>query len=385
MAWKFKQPGSENWWIGYRLNGKQYRRTVGSADEAQANKELARLESMNQAHKAGSLTEEFFRLITNRTAANDTLRAVTGLWLTECKDHSPVTLKKYRNTLEEFGEHINATEHTQLRDIRPETIRGFLRAKRAATSAATAKLHRKVLCAFFNFARDNEILTASPVPSSKSLKLNGDTRSERRAFTLKELKTVYEKCPDDFWRYMVIGGFYTALRMGDLIMMPWGAVDFEANVIRLTTRKTGTAMNIPLHPAFAKILLKIKRKAGAVKPSDPIWPEQSARYELKGAGVFSNDFYDDVLLKAGLVTKRSKHAEKDEDGNVVLKQGRQTNPISFHCLRHTFVSLVKVTGGSQAVAKELAGHSSDAVSDLYTHVPEDVLARTIKKLPEVTK
>jgi integrase len=144
-------------------------------------------------------------------------------------------------------------------------------------------------------------------------------------------------------------------------------------------------MNIPLHPGFLKILLKLKRKTGDVKPADPIWPEQAARYEEFGAGVFSNEFYDDVLLKAGLVVKRSKHAAKDENGNRILKQGRQVNPISFHCLRHTFVSLVKLTGGSQAVAKELAGHSSDAVSDLYTHVPEEALSKAIKKLPEVTK
>lgn len=381
MAWKFKRPESEHWWIGYRLNGKQYRRSTGSADESEADKQIASLGLINQAQKAGKLTDEFFRLLTDRTASSDSLLDVTKLWLTECKDLSPVTLKKYRDTLSEFSQTVNAA--SPLRDIRPETIRAFLRAKRAVTSAITAKLHRKVLCAFFNFAKDNEILTVSPVPSSKSLKLSGDKRSERRAFTLKELKTVYDVCPDDFWRYMVTGGFYTALRMGDLITMPWGAVDFESNIIRLTTRKTGTAMNIPLHPAFSKILSKCRRKGN--KPADPIWPEQSERYELKGSGAFSNEFYDDVLLPAGLVPKRSKHAEKDKDGNLIVKQGRQTNAVSFHCLRHTFVSLVKVTGGSQAVAKELAGHSSDAVSDLYTHVPEDVLSRTIKKLPEVTK
>src|SRR4030095_8117580 len=100
---------------------------------------------------------------------------------------------------------------------------------------------------------------------------------------------------------------------------------------------------------------------------------------------FSNEFYDEVLLPAGLVVKRSKHAQKDENGNRIVRQGRKVNEISFHCLRHTFVTLLKVAGGSQAVAKELAGHSNDQVSDLYTHVPEAVLTKAIKQLPEVTK
>jgi uncharacterized protein CbrC (UPF0167 family) len=40
-------------------------------------------------------------------------------------------------------------------------------------------------------------------------------------------------------------------------------------------------------------------------------------------------------------------------------------------------------GATQATAKELAGHCSDAVFDLYTHVPEHVLAEAINKLPGV--
>jgi len=36
--------------------------------------------------------------------------------------------------------------------------------------------------------------------------------------------------------------------------------------------------------------------------------------------------------------------------------------VTFHSLLHTFVSLLKVTGSSQSVAKELAGHSSDQVN-----------------------
>lgn len=435
MAWLYKQKGkSENWWIGYRLNGKQHLRTTGTSDRAKAEQELARLESMNQAHKAGSLTEEFFRLLTNRTASAKTLSGTVTLWLTECKDYSTATIDSYRDRLEEFCKHIGANDELPIRDVRPDHIRDYLRAKRATTSTATAKQHRKVLCAFFNYAVDNEILTASPVPSSKSLKLTvrkgQRDKDKRRAFTLAELKTVYEKAPNDFWRYMVLGGFYTALRMGDLITMPWGAVDLDGGVINLTTRKTGTSMHIPVHPKFRVMLANLKRKAGQncqkhhtpatgvvrslpekcnknitndaqarelakvepekrlegkVKPADYIWPDEAARYEEFGAGLFSNEFYDDVLLPAGLVVKRSKHAAKDANGNKILKQGRKVNPITFHCLRHTFVSLVKITGGSQAVAKELAGHSSDAVSDLYTHVPENVLSRAIAKLPEVTK
>ena len=385
MAWIYQRPGSSKWWIGYRLNGRQYLRSTGTVDKEQAQKELAKLDLLDQAHKAGSLTEEFFRLINNHHATNDALKPYTGLWLKECRELSTVTLERYQNVIEGFSTYLKADDAAPLlRDIRPEIIGSFLREKRAETSTATAKLCRRILSAFFNYAVDNRVIQINPVPSAKSLRLTKDSERIRRAFTLKELKTLFEKAPSDFWRYMVLAGFYMGQRMGDLICLPWGAVDFEQNQIRMVASKTGRAMTIPLRAELRTFLLKLRKKAGSVKSSDPIWPEQSKRYEEYGAGGFSNEFYDDVLLPAGLVPKRTHHAKKKAAG-VEQIQRRQPNAISFHCLRHTFVSLLKVTGGSQAVAKELAGHSSDAVSDLYTHVPEEVLTKAIEKLPEVTR
>jgi integrase len=386
MAWKFKRSNSANWWIGYYVNGKKRRRSSGTSDEAKADRELKKLNLLDQAHKAGSLTEEFFRLITRKDMAGDTLRGYVKQWLDECKGLSPVTVERYKDVIDEFCDHVNADEHTPLlRDVQRDTIARFLRKKRAETSTGTARLCRNVLSGFFTYCVDNDALQVNPVPSTKSLKLIKDSNaSVRRAFTLAELKTLFSKAPNDFWRYMLLAGFYCGQRMGDLICLPWGAVDFEGKHIRLVTSKTGKSVAIPLHNELANFLRGLRDKAGAVKPADPIWPEQCKRYEERGAGGFSNEFYDDVLLPAGLVPKRTHHPKKKKDGEV-RTQARQTTAVSFHCLRHTFVSLLKMTGANQATAKELAGHSSDAISDLYTHVPEEALTKAINQLPEVTK
>lgn len=382
MPWKYQR--GRTWWIGYRLNGRQVLRSTGSADEAVADKEIARLNSMREAHKAGSLSEEFFRLLTQKQFGGDSLRAYVDQWLKECKDLSPVTLKRYRDEIDGFCEYLNATEDRPLlRDVDTRTIAAYLRKRKAETSTATAKVIRKILSAFFGYAVDNQALPTNPVPSSKSLKLtvrDGRNGTKRRAFTLKELRLLFEKAPDDFWRYMLLAGFYCGQRMGDLICLPWGAVDFEQDRIHMTTSKTGRALHIPLRPELRQFLLTLKKKAGTVKPGNPIWPEQAKRYQERGAAGFSNEFYEDVLLPAGLVPPRTHKAKKQGRAGA-----RAVNSVSFHSLRHTFVSLLKLSGGSQAVAKELAGHSSDAVSDLYTHVPEEALAKAIKQLPEVTK
>ena len=82
--------------------------------------------------------------------------------------------------------------------------------------------------------------------------------------------------------------------------------------------------------------------------------------------MLSHEFKRAVLRPAGLVANQ-------EDGTTV----------SYHSFRHTFISLLKLTGGNQAVAKELVGHSSDLISDLYTHVPVDALQQAVDRLPSI--
>lgn len=381
MAWIYKRNGSENWWIGYRVNGKQHLRSTATSDETKAKRELAKLNTMDQAHKAGRLDEEFFRLLTKQQGGNDTLKAVVNQWIGECKELAIVTVRKYQDGLDDFCDYVGADDASPLlRDIQRDTIAKFLREKRTSTSAATTKHTRRILAIFFNYAVDNQVIPFSPVPSTKSMKLRGDSKVIRRAFTVEELGTLFSKAPTPFWQYMVVMGFYIGQRMGDLISMPWGAVDFLQNQIRFIASKTGKRLVIPMHPSVRTLLDGLKATAGAVKPTTPIWPEESKQYEQFGAGGFSNDFYNLVLLPAGLVPKRTHHAKKGD-----RTRSRQVNDVSFHCLRHTFVSLLKITGATQATAKELAGHSSDEISDLYTHVPEAELAKAIGLLPEVTK
>ncbi|MFZ1072699.1 MAG: tyrosine-type recombinase/integrase [Verrucomicrobiia bacterium] len=358
MAWLYKQSGSENWWIGYRLNGRQILRSTKTSDRKKAEQEMAKLNSIAHAHKAGSLTEEFIALLTRKESSGLSLRAAVRQWLNECKDLSKRTLPGYRGVTEEFCRYLNATDAAPLlRDIPQETLAAFIREKRAKTSTGTANQNRRILHNFFSYCVDNQMLPHSPVPSSRALKLDRERKGQRRAFTLVELKTIFDKCPSDFWRFMVLGGFYTGQRMGDLICLTWAAVDFERGQLRLKQRKTGRPVTVPLSDNLAALLLDLKRKAGTVKASDAIWPEQCHRYQQRGASPFSGEFYDEVLLPAGLVTARSWPSGW-RNGERTAR--RTASEISFHCLRHTFVSLLKISGASQATAKELAGHPKSA-------------------------
>ena len=165
--------------------------------------------------------------------------------------------------------------------------------------------------------------------------------------------------------------------MGDLVTMKWGSIDFAQNLVRVTTMKTGRAMQIPLTQALRSLFSDSLRPRRSPKPGDYLWPDAAERYLRFKAHIFSNEFYDEVLTPAGLATARNHKAKKN--------RGKRELGLSFHCLRHTFVSFLKITGSNNAVAKELVGHSSDAINDVYTHLPIETLATAVAQLPEVTK
>ena len=384
MAWLFKRDGSNNWWLGYRFNGKQYRSSTDTADKAEAERQLAKVRAMYQARKAGTLTEEVYRVLSGTQQRGlDTLRVTVDAWLAESKASiAAKTHERYGDIANDFCHFLNAdAAKPLLKDIQRDNVADYLRHKRTQTSPQTARLARIILGGFFNYAVDNEKISVSPVPSSKSLKLTQRAAEEtqtRRPLTLAELETVFEKCPNDFLKYMVLSGFYLGQRMGDLIQLTWGAVDFNEQVVRLVQSKTGKSVRLRLFPRLMEFLIKRKKTVGKVNAADPIWPDKAELYREQGSKAFSNEFYDEVLLPCGLVPPRTHKKSKKTDGD-----SRKVNAVSFHSLRHTFVTLLKATGATQAVAKELAGHSSDAMSDHYTTMPPEVLDNAILQLPDI--
>ncbi len=381
-AWLYRRRDSRFFWIGWRTpDRKIHFRSTKTESEPEARKQLAGVNALFGARASGAPLDLAYESLAGRSAPRVPVKAELADWLTECEGStSTETLERYGTIAEAFATHLGAGDNGPMLDaVTPEHIRQFMTQRRAVRNASTINLERKILAVFFMRAVKNGHLKSSPVAPVKVLKGTKAERQGKRAFTLDELCTIFAKCPNDFWRFTVLGGFYTGQRLGDLVCLSWGAVDLQENVLRLTQAKTNKTVQVPLRPVFRALLVAVRAKAGKVKPDDFIWPEHAERYERSGAGPFSNEFYE-ILAACGLVPARSHKAKNPKKG---VKGPRRVTAVSFHCLRHTFVTQLKATGGSQAVAKELAGHSSDAISDLYTHTAPETLANAIAALPEL--
>lgn len=380
MAWIYQRPDSKRWWVGFRRNGRQFLQSTGTSNKAEAEKKLRHFQTIEDLERDGRLTESFIEALTGKKQAGITLRAAATDFLAEAKGSTAErTFERYEAIVKAFLQSVSADEaRPLLRDVTPDDVRAYLTKRRAATSASTANLEKKILSSLFRWCIKNQILKENPVFPVKSFKDSGKEAEARRAFDLNEIKTLHAKAPDDFWRYMVVGGFYSGLRMGDLILLRVGEIDFTENVLRLTTGKTNRRMIIPMAKPLRAMLAKLTESIPVNNPNRYLWPGQAKRYQEHDAKPFSAEFYKLVMVPAGLAVKRT-HA-KQKNGRAAK---REVGGASFHCMRHSFVTFLKSTGSNPAIARELAGHSSDMVNNLYTHLPQSTLSDAINKLPEV--
>jgi integrase len=177
------------------------------------------------------------------------------------------------------------------------------------------------------------------------------------------------------WQSLIKFGLYTGQRLGDLALLTWSQIDLERDEIRLTSRKTGKRLLIPIAAPLREHLLAI---AGD-DPRAPVHPRACATVNEQSGrvGTLSNQF-SDLLVACGLRGPQCRQSR-----NIKRDRKREGLDLSFHSLRHTAVSMLKDAGVPDSVVQALVGHESAAMSHRYTHVGKEALAKAARSLPEI--
>lgn len=175
-----------------------------------------------------------------------------------------------------------------------------------------------------------------------------------RAFTREEVERLIEvaRRVGHDWEGMVVVGAYTGLRMPDVANLRWRGdprtclvADLANRRIHGTPSKTarhGTQVDIRMHDRVYALLSFLPQDGDWVLPWRHAHP---AGYKARG----DDRSFAQILAEAevGKVDERDK--------------------MSFHCLRHTFVSWLAEAGVSQEVRMKLAGHTQSDTHAIYDH------------------
>jgi integrase len=273
---------------------------------------------------------------------------------------------------ERFADFLGSKAERDLSTLQAVDITRFRDREAKERSRATANLSLKILRICFGEAVRQDLLEVNPAQRVKVLKSND--KSARRAFTVAEIKRVLTACGDDLeWRGLVLFGLYLGQRLSDLAKLTWRAVNLDAGEVAFTTRKTGRRMNPPLAQPLADYLASLPV---GDDPNAYIFPRAAG---ANHTGTLSNRFRD-ILVSAGLVEPRSHKSTGKGRSHA-----RETSELSFHSLRHSTVTMLKAHGVNDAMAREIVGHESAAVSRQYTHLTTDDMRNAMQKLPDVTR
>lgn len=395
---------SKYFYCAFRLpNGKRAFRSTGTDNEAEAraicdrwsrqakgvtdsptikNKDLA-MESLiaftQKLGKGGATEAEARKAVDDlmQACGESPLRHITARdfftdWLgSKQLTSAKGTARRYKDIVDAFIKWLGKRADGLLSNVKPQDVQGFRDEQLSLGKAnKTANLAVKTLRIALNRATRQGLILKNPADAVESLP---EDSAERGTFTVEEIRKLLQVA-DTEWRGMVLVGLTCGLRLGDAARLTWASVDFERKVIRYRPQKKAAkarqrTVETPILPDFEAYLLGLRISSKAADA--PLFPKLSKK-KGTGRGGLSNTFTR-LIGKAEIENETAR--EKKEEGI-----GRRVFRLSFHALRHTYISNMANSGVPKDVRMKLADHSSN-VHDRYTHHELEAMRQFLVNMP----
>jgi integrase len=371
------QRGKKNVWYGvFRdVKGKQRWVKLLANTEAKARKEADHFQRIvndkRTARKTREILDDLLRQhFGDEEQQNQTVRAYMAGWLATTKPEvGPATFIAYTKTVETFLEFLGTGADVDISEMTRKNLVDFRNTLAANRASATTNRYLRALKMIFKAAHRDMVIPTNPAEHVEVVKAPGKGLVAKRAFTIPELQAILA-IADEEWTSLIKFGLYTGQRLGDLAALTWADIDTQRGVIRLKAGKTDKHITIPIAESLASHIAQLPVSDN---PTAPVHPKAFSILQRRGKVAALSKHFAELLAAAGL----------REPGNAATGGRKSTNPLSFHSLRHTAVSLLKDAGIPQAVVQELIGHSSAAMSARYTHVGDEALRKAAASLPTI--
>jgi integrase len=351
---KERQKGSGIWWLFIDHKGKRKAKKVGT-DRRTAIEAAKKIEA--------KLTLEEFKIGTAEEKKVPTFGEYATLWL-----ETYVKSLRRKSTYERYQvaliKHIfPAIGNISLDQVTRGDIRALLLKHHTQGRSKSAVCTLRDICSGpFVAAIDEELISVNPVAGVlKRLNIKREKKLPIEPLTHKEvnlfLKTcILEKAFREHYPFFLTA-FRTGMRLGELLALKWGDVDFHGKFIRVSksyrkgelgpTKTSGERrvdMSDHLIETLGKLLIKRKREALETEKGEVV----EILFHRKGKSMEQNHIrrvFKRILQKAGL------------------------REIRLHDTRHSFASLLLSEGVTPVYVKEQLGHSSIQMTvDIYGHL-----------------
>lgn len=336
---------SKYYQIIYFVDGKRTTLSTKTTEKKEAWKFLEKFKN--------SITESASEIITPPASEK-------SLTLSKFKDEyleyvRPTKSKNYLESISfSFRQFISFCGDISLEVINTRTIYKFITSTFSRTQRSAYHYYR-TLKAAFNKAIEWNYISVNPFTKIKFPKL---TKSFPAFISEDELLIILTNTPYQYLKDIFTVGFYTGLRLGELINMQWNWINFFQNQITVKCSndfltKSKKERIVPMSEKIKSVIID-RFKVSDHQPNEVVF------YRIKGR-----------KLHQETISKQFKQAVRKSNFN---------ERIHFHSLRHPFASLLVQKGVSLYIIKELLGHEDLATTQIYSHLQHQNLKDAVNLL-----
>jgi integrase len=361
-------------------DGRQLKRSTRETDKRKARTICEVWERAESLGRDGLLTteaqfqrvlEEGFERISGKKVVNLTVKEWLDRWIKgESGAVADSTLKRYQQIIDSFLAFLGTRAEVRLEAVSTEDFTRFrdqlLEQGRAPRTVNI--IVRKILKRPFTAAVNEGLLARNPISSIRHLL---DVSVEKGTFTPEQIAQLVEAADAD-WKGLIMAGYFTGARLGDLARLTWASVDVAERSITLRQKKTGAKIKVPLHSALEDYLRSRSIPADKRKPLFP------TLYKKPGPGKSGLSMsFKRLMARCGI-----------DDGIARQKTGaagRNVSSLSFHSLRHSFTSALANAGVTPELRQKLTGHLDEKSHAVYSHHELETIRDAVEKISALPK
>jgi integrase len=335
--------GSESWHYEVRLRGFNVRGTCLTKTEAKAKRDQTRTDILRGAYL--------------HTA--EAQRALVGDLIDKFVEHCLHRYGSYKGKMkahldwwkQELGK-IRLSNLTPARIIECQNkLHGGVTYRNTPRSGATVNRYCASLSSVFRHGVKMGWMQSNPMIRVSKLK---EGPSRNRFLSREEIDRLFIACensPNPNLLPVVKIAALTGMRLGEIIGLNLGAIDFSRKIITLEQTKNGDKRLIPISPVLEEVL-----KGCLVAGASP------DEYVFKTRRVNTKN-------RIGMI--RTAFAKALEESGI--------NKAIFHDLRRTFCSWAGMSGCTQMELQEMLGHRSPRMTKIYLKFSQSHIADQMEK------
>src|SRR5215210_2037499 len=348
-------------WVGqylvYTPSGPTYRYLYGKTRQVAAEKLIKAMAQRDSglAFEAGKLT----------------VAEYMNKWLTE-SGRNRLRPKTYKDYAGLTRVHIApALGHIKLKNLTPLHVQQFYSAKlNSGLSKRTVEYLHSVLHAALKQAVRWELVPRNVAESVDSPR---PEKKERPTFTLEQARMFLKACREDRFGALYVLVIQSGMRRGELLGLRWEDVDIGQGLlhVRQALAPDGKSFSQPKTAKGRRRIRLTPEAVDALKRHKVAQNEQRLRQ--------GNLWRDHGLVFCSSVGTTMTPENFIKRSYKPLLKSAELPQIPFHCLRHTFATLM-MPNGHPKIVQEMLGHARISTTlDTYSHVSPDMQDEAVKR------